>query len=587
MKKFSKTIVAFILSIGFVCSTFSTVPANEIEKIDENLSTIETPSVADEFEMVIPDGKELEIEVDAVPENEIEKSDENLSTTETPSVADEFEMVIPDGKEIEISRENLSNMKILSVADEFEVVIPDGKELTIEIDEEELNIVSQKARSNKNIDNSSITYDNTKPFIALENAKSFSSFGDIASFYSNKATTSNEYSTFSIANSSPNDAIPLPPAYFGLDLTDRADQYDGWYFFEGLANTKYTIRLSMPGGCDYDAYLYKLVGSTLNLVDYSFNTGSSNELISHYTDGSLYFIRFVPYIVPTTPTTYTFSVFESKNFDLFEPNDTSSAARNCFNSINLSTANLDNPYDEDWYKFNVTTPGTRDIGLFNTPAGNHYALFIYDSSLNAIASFYADNLVRYLDFEAGTYYVRIKTLSGVISNNNYWLNVTDADHHMRVYNGNVYFIKPGEKFYECDGIGYVIQSDEYFFYDYLQKKPCIISLKSNGVTINGNFINMANKKYFYGQTGDYLFTEGVITTTLGSPLINDVIYGKFRTAIGVNIVGYMAEPSSYSPTGYFYFNTYDSQVYPGNSLRVSRITAFIDVNTFEVFHAER
>lgn len=74
-----------------------------------------------------------------------------------------------------------------------------------------------------------------------------------------------------LSNTDPNSAIYLPENYFGQVLSDIADENAHWYCFETAGNNKVTIAFSQQPYGDYDIRLYKLDGTTLNMVDFSQN----------------------------------------------------------------------------------------------------------------------------------------------------------------------------------------------------------------------------------------------------------------------------------------------------------------------------
>jgi len=223
-------------------------------------------------------------------------------------------------------------------------------------------------------------------------------------------------------NTNPNIAINIPVNYFGQELLDLANNQQRWYNFNVAANRKVTVNLSYDSGV-YDLVLFELVGSTLQPVADSFVGGGVERLSYKSQNGGTYFLAVAPYIPAPSPHLFTFVVNVTSNFDSYEGNDFPNQARRFSDTINLQ-ANLDNSFDEDWYKLNITTAGTKDITVSNAPAGNNYAVVVYDNNLNSIGSFFANNSqTRAIDFNRGDYYIRIFSFTGHVVPANYSLSI--------------------------------------------------------------------------------------------------------------------------------------------------------------------
>jgi len=223
-------------------------------------------------------------------------------------------------------------------------------------------------------------------------------------------------------NTNPNLAININ-GLFGLELNDLANNQQRWYHFNVPANSKITSVLSYQGGV-YDLMLFRLNGSTLEPVAQSI-VGNGSERLAYITPSAgTYFLAVAPFVPAPTPHLFTF-VVEVTNGDQYELNDFFHQATVFNNSINIQ-ANLDSRFDEDWFRLNVTTAKTKDITVSNAPAGNHYAVFLYDSNLNTVGSFYINgSATRRVDFAVGHYFIRILSLSGHHTTANYSLRVQD------------------------------------------------------------------------------------------------------------------------------------------------------------------
>ena len=222
-------------------------------------------------------------------------------------------------------------------------------------------------------------------------------------------------------NTNPNLAINITN-FIGMDLSDLANHQERWYHFNVAANRKITVQLSYQSGI-YDLALFRLVGSTLHLVQYSIE-GRGLERINHISQsGGVYFLAVLPFVPAPVPHFFNFAVEVTSHFDSWELNGFHHQAVPFTNTINLQ-ANLDNRFDQDWFRLNVTAARTKDITVSNAPAGNHYAVFLYDRNLNRVGSFFANvSATRRVDFSAGHYFIRIQSLTGHVVPNNYTLTV--------------------------------------------------------------------------------------------------------------------------------------------------------------------
>jgi len=249
-------------------------------------------------------------------------------------------------------------------------------------------------------------------------------------------------------NTNPNLAIYIPSALFGLELQDLANHQDRWYTFSVPANRKIQIVLSHQGG-DYDLLLFRLDGFSLILVDVA-ATANPFERISYISStGGTYFLAVSPFIPAPVPHLFTFVIDVISGFDANEANDFPHQATQMANHLDVR-GNIDNRFDEDWFRLNVTTGGNRDVAVFNALAG-HYAVFVLDGNLNIIGSFMADGGIRRMNFPAGTFYFRIVSLTGHRDATEYRFIVTNANHRLYNHNGQILIARPGEVVHEAGG----------------------------------------------------------------------------------------------------------------------------------------
>lgn len=239
-------------------------------------------------------------------------------------------------------------------------------------------------------------------------------------------------------NTNPNLATTIPESLSGITLQDTANHLERWYNFQVPANRKITIGLNYHSGI-YDLHLFRLNGNALNLVDVSMR-GGGFELINHISvDGGTYFLAVAPFIASPTPTTFSFVIYSIANRDVHELNETAATATIRNNSINI-TGNIDNRFDQDWFRLNITSAGYRQIGVFGAPVGD-YAVFIFNANGNQLGGFLADGVMRVMNMPVGTYFILIESFTGNRNNNNYNLVVTSInDPSFFVVNGRPFVI---------------------------------------------------------------------------------------------------------------------------------------------------
>lgn len=263
-------------------------------------------------------------------------------------------------------------------------------------------------------------------------------------------------------NTNPNLAIHIPDSLFGLELHDLANHQERWYSFDVPANRKISIALQHQGG-DYDLFLFRLDGFTLTLVEFA-ATGDPLERISYVSvNGGLYFLMVTPFIAAPVPHFFTFIIDVLSGFDAHEPNDFWHQATQRNNSISVF-ANLDNRFDEDWFKLSVTNTNRppRQIAVFNAPVG-HYAVFVYDSNLNIIGSFMADGQSRTFNFSAGDYYIQVRSLTGHRVATNYRLIVTNANQRIYNHNGQVHILNANQHRFIHNGVFHILNPGQETF----------------------------------------------------------------------------------------------------------------------------
>jgi FG-GAP-like repeat/Bacterial pre-peptidase C-terminal domain len=111
--------------------------------------------------------------------------------------------------------------------------------------------------------------------------------------------------------------------------------------------------------------------------------------------------------------------------DAYEPNDTIGAAYGFLPSGTVLSGKICLGTDEDWFKVNVTTPGTVSFGM-TPPSGRDYDLQLYNPSGTLVATsaggVSASESINYQTSTLGTYYARVYGFNGGFDvDNNYTL----------------------------------------------------------------------------------------------------------------------------------------------------------------------
>lgn len=169
----------------------------------------------------------------------------------------------------------------------------------------------------------------------------------------------------------------------------------------------------MPQNSEYDLRLYKYNAGTLELVSFSEYYGTYEHLS---------YIAILPFS-PVDNGTFSFVLDSITNYDQSEPDDNIWFAKQYANNINVEQT-LDNVFDEDFFKLDITQEGRTFIRLrgISPIDSNQYYIGIYDKNLNLIRDNFP--LDAYYKIPLGTYYVRVKnTNASFDSPKKYKLNI--------------------------------------------------------------------------------------------------------------------------------------------------------------------
>jgi hypothetical protein len=191
------------------------------------------------------------------------------------------------------------------------------------------------------------------------------------------------------ANDNVNNPIGLGLGTYYSQTIDAVGDSRWFATITTAATTKLTTALAMASNVDFDLYIYKLNGSSLNLVAYSALTGNGVQEVSNYMAApGTYFFRVV-----ACSGTGGFAIynFGSAAFDAYEPNDSTGAP----SVVTLTSTdedasivgNLDNPVDHDFYA--IVFPGRTKVAfnlVLSSDSDADYVLMSGNSAVNPAVS---------------------------------------------------------------------------------------------------------------------------------------------------------------------------------------------------------
>jgi hypothetical protein len=215
-------------------------------------------------------------------------------------------------------------------------------------------------------------------------------FGEGSSLPVLQPQSSGRLSRTSTAASNDNPGNPIGLAlgnYYTQDIDTVSDSR--WFAtITTAATTKLTTVLAMASNVDFDLYIYKLNGSSLNLVAYSELAGNGVQEVSNYMGSpGTYYFRVVAYSGTGNFAIYNFG---TAAFDAYEMNDSNAAA----SAVVLTSTtqdvsivgNIDNPLDKD--HFLLTFPAeTMAVDLIYP--NDFYDMPAYSVSIGEVPGYYA------------------------------------------------------------------------------------------------------------------------------------------------------------------------------------------------------
>lgn len=340
-----------------------------------------------------------------------------------------------------------------------------------------------------------------------------------------------------------------------------------WYAFQISEKSKITILLQMAESVDADLYLFKLDGSTLNLVGGSSTEGAGGvEYATQVIEAGIYYFAIASY---NGTGNYIFGFYQSSLDADNELNDSQDTATNIDFGTEI-TGVIDNLNDQDYYKLVLPK---RTFFKFSYTVPNGYTFGYLGSNNNK--TIYNLSGTDIYDAAAGTYYFRVRS---------------NGDDYSAT---NSYTIK-------FDKIGNVADDASANFYAYNEKAGIVLQSNSDASRyyINGNRINI-NYSYYddcSNSAGTQVYDISIqqrddVKPILKGPLPNDSLnpkvawyHGSSKPAMKINSK-YVLEMWFTSTEDDFYFiNCFCTGAYERNHLWVNlaAVDVIIDPDTGKI-----
>ena len=322
-------------------------------------------------------------------------------------------------------------------------------------------------------------------------------------------------------------------------------------------NGKLTFHLNVPSlsNYDYDLYVYN---SSFALVAWSENAPGIDEHIAFSAVANqTYYILVNAWSHSGNPAQFTLYNYYTTTMDSYEINDhpilPASGGPGSRGPVNLSVnaptyhATLDNPCDEDWYRFTVSN--NRLLIRMATPANSNVVGVLYNQNFGVVGTVSNSGYTQY-SVSSGTYFLRILnpshdraeqyqltlnnfnfsgTIAHVLAHNNSNQRVaymTNQDIlYVNAQNYNVGLANLGFT-YENSSLGKItVQSSGTtwaIFGSYSSNLPTINGIGGNAsdalLFVNSGGVAVANTKYQIGAPSQFLNTT--VPANAGGFVIN-------------------------------------------------------------------
>jgi hypothetical protein len=214
-----------------------------------------------------------------------------------------------------------------------------------------------------------------------------------------------------VENTDPNNAFLLNfQTVINANISVQGEQR--WYNLAVDKNTRIATYLTMGADADFDLYLFKLDQSTmqLNLVKASESAMGQSEIVDGVVEPGIYYFMVSGY---QGSGSYQLVSFGANSYIDNELNDTAATATTLSNNNFTINGAIDNPYDYDFYKAQLTSERMAKFN-FTQPSGSGYKAYISTDGTN----FSEINAATTYHLNAGTYYFVVASSDGSFNNSN-------------------------------------------------------------------------------------------------------------------------------------------------------------------------
>ena len=205
-----------------------------------------------------------------------------------------------------------------------------------------------------------------------------------------------------------------------------------WYLTYVPAG-KITAYLGYTGSdMNLDLYLFKYDENEKKVtnVSYSLYGAGQAEQLSYVSEGGYYFIGVADTEGFSEDNQFKLALLYSEKYDEFEGNDNVLFSKE-IDGVSPSTSKtisktIDNDFDEDWYKIDLTEDKNSFISFTNSNSNVNYTMQIFNSDFANICTIKQNQNVTGL-LPKGTYYVRVLSENGSDADNPYMISIIDKD----------------------------------------------------------------------------------------------------------------------------------------------------------------
>lgn len=276
-----------------------------------------------------------------------------------------------------------------------------------------LNADSKKSKKEKNKSESKVSLDGSK------------TDSTVKSYLANTVDTTTAPAVTINDSASNAYGIEINNAYTDIMTNEGGER---WYVFQNSFIQKLTAILQAPNSpnVNYELYLYKLneENGDLNFVaGAAYGVGTEN--LSAIGEKGYYLLKVKSVQGFDTENPFVFKVISSDKYGANEPDDNFWQVKNYANSLSVEDT-IDNDFDEDWSSLKLASDANGTLSFQNSSTKGTYQVQVYDQTLSLVATLNKNDTLN-KKFPAGTYFMRVLSLSGSDPDATYKLNFVNKD----------------------------------------------------------------------------------------------------------------------------------------------------------------